>query len=115
MSEASGIPAWAVRGAKVVCVNANYADGEPTGLVVGKVYTVRAAGIDADAISASGHRSRHPVVDLEECQNRYDCYAGPNGHPGFDITRFRPAVPPKTQSEDVGLFRHHLDDVRANA
>ena len=109
MTEASGIPAWAVRGAKVVCV-----DAAPSGrphiirvkrLTQGAIYTVRGVSIS--------EKDGEVGLLLDEVTNAIS--------PTWDVEynylihRFRPAVPPKTQAEDVGLFRYHLDDVRANA
>lgn len=110
MSEASGIPAWAVKGARVVCINDTRSDCfDPFPLRKGAVYEVIGIGDHVDRNGRWG-------IKLVGAPNRVliggkitdiDC----GWYPG----RFRPAVPPKTQSEDVGLFRHHLDDVRADA
>jgi hypothetical protein len=86
------VPAWATRGAKVVCVRdfreARIVDdighrGMPE---LGKVYVIFKAEVD---------RIYHvPVVYLTEFPSTQ----------GFDLVGFRPAVEPKTEAEDVALF-----------
>jgi|DEB19_MinimDraft_3_1074340.scaffolds.fasta_scaffold118202_1 hypothetical protein len=92
----SGIPSWAVRGAKVVCVldftTARTVNdlGYTAIPIVGQAYTVRRAYICRYGV---------PVIALREFE--VDQY--------FDLRGFRPAVALKTESEDLAHFRHHLD------
>ena len=88
----SGIPAWAVRGAKVVCISdryhENFVDDVPRP-VCGNVYTIREALV----------RKGKPQVRLIEIDS---------GAASFHTNRFRPAVEPKSEAEDLALFRQWL-------
>lgn len=89
----SGIPSWATRGAKVVCISESYHDNFVDDVprpVEGRVYTIREALM----------RSGKPQVRLVEIDA---------GVASFHTERFRPVVPPKTEAEDLAHFRHHLD------
>lgn len=99
----SGIPAWAVPGAKVVCVD----DSPPTSdkahfhqkwLQAGNIYVIRAAYVGADG---------EVGVCLGEIVSVFRPELG--REQGFYLRRFRPAVEPKSEAEDVALFKHHLD------
>lgn len=91
------IPSWAKPGAKVACIDASEREDTDPGaevhldhLVLGQTYTLR------DIAIGNGGK---PGVRLAELG------ATPFG---FLLARFRPAVEPKTEAEDVALFRHHL-------
>lgn len=88
----SALPSWARVGAKVVCVDASHGDlyDKGPGLVLGEIYTLRAV------TDVYGPLCCNVVGD------------------GFDfgeymrLDRFRPAVEPKSEVEDLALFKHHL-------
>jgi hypothetical protein len=88
----SGIPAWAVRGAKVVCVDAS---AQPVRarpqLVKGETYIIDRAYIDVFMDDELG-----PYVDLDGAWG------------GWRLDRFRPSVENKTETEDVAMFRDLL-------
>lgn len=92
----SSIPSWAFKGAKVVCADAS---GQPQ-LQNGAIYTVAWAGL-GDGMIDLGHGLQAPSVHLEGVERMF-------GVP-FALSRFRPAVEPKSEAEDVALFKHHLD------
>ena len=96
MSGAS-LPSWARKGAKVVCVDVRprayrVAGGEYTntglcGLALGTIYTIDAT---------DNVYGRATLILRELHRGKYE-------H-GFDAARFRPAVEPKTEAEDVAMF-----------
>jgi hypothetical protein len=93
----SGVPSWARKGMKVVCINDQRLESSEvhTGLLVlGSVYTIG---------DAYHHRSGRIGLFINELQashaGRLVCY---------DIRRFRPAVEPKTEAEDLAQFRKML-------
>ena len=97
MTEA--IPAWAVPGAIVVCVDVSY-DNYTMGkewlerLDKQTVYTIRSTGR-----SPSGNL---PFIRLREIAvtTRWS-----NGEElGYSLNRFRPAVEPKSEAHDVAMF-----------
>jgi len=103
---ADGIPAWAVKGAKVVCIDDSLLEGI---IAKGPVYTVASAEIDP-WIATSGPNAgrRGPVLHIEEVHN-------PMAKGGaFAASRFRPAVPPRSLEQDVARFRKHLRTKRAS-
>ena len=89
----ASIPSWVVRGAKVVCISDRYHDNFVDDVprpVCGNVYTIREALV----------RKGKPQVRLIEIDS---------GAASFHTNRFRPAVEPKSEAQDVALFKHHLD------
>lgn len=89
------IPSWAVPGAKVVCVNDWFPDEgveatyEGAGPAIGHDYTVR------------GNDYFYGM-----------CWIAITAVPGdvfFPIVNFRPAVEPKTEQEDVALFKRDVE------
>jgi hypothetical protein len=104
----SGIPSWARRGAKVVCVDAEWGKDSlqrylglaPT-LIADAVYTVTRAEVDGG----------EATVWLREAANDL-----PDGvDSGFWLVRFRPLVEPKTEAEDREFFRHWLKAPHSSA
>lgn len=88
------VPAWAVRGAKCVCVKREawrpleHFERAPCVPVYGDIYTVR------------------QVVSLEGgVYLALDQVAGPYC---FAVCNFRPLVDDQAQERDVAHFRHHL-------
>lgn len=101
-----GIPAWAVKGAKVVCI----AGGDPNGPgfklvggypVTGGVYTIRSVT----------DRGRGGKVLLRLAEFRPFIHNG-NEWGGWDADRFRPLV---TQQDDIEAHFFHLLDAREDA
>lgn len=95
------IPSWAVKGAKVVCVDdtaaVRWADGEAP--VLGAIYT-----IDRVRVLLSGT----VVLDLVELRRHPISIAHHSGQCGYGIRRFRPLVT-RTAEQDVSEhFAHHL-------
>jgi len=96
----SGVPSWVRVGAKCVCIKRGpwrATDGYdaivPTPSF-GEICTI------TDAVFSSGEwwLLLAEYSDLE-----------PDGQvPQWSLSRFRPVVPPKSQSEDVALFAKHL-------
>jgi hypothetical protein len=92
-----GLPSWARKGVRVVCVDARpevykvaggaYTNTGLGGLASGAIYTIDSIG---DVYG------RATLILRELHRGRYE-------H-GFDVARFRPAVEPKTEAEDVALF-----------
>jgi hypothetical protein len=102
----STIPAWAVKGAKVVCVDLLSHRDEwvrkqcPNIPVKGRVYTIR----DVETCPLTSHTTltfdelQNPVIELE----------GMTGEAGFNVTSFRP-VTKRTAAQDIAEhFSHHL-------
>jgi hypothetical protein len=95
------IPAWAVRGARVVFVD--YAGPDrvgPAGYEVlpipGPVYTIRDVTGECIRLEEIVNEPRwYGDIGFAECR--------------FRIRAFRPAVPRVAEAEDVALFKHHLD------
>lgn len=91
-----GIPAWAVRGAKVVCqppdsggwVGADQKGRPSIEPQRGSVYTISEVVLEFV-----------PYLVLAECD--------PDDM--FRLICFRPAVEPKTEAEDVAMFRDLID------
>ena len=95
----SGYPAWVRVGAKVVCIDDKASsslrplhNGDMGGLTKGRVYTISALDV--------GWRGTL-TIHLAECVRPNSC--------GFQLSRFRPAVPPKTEAEDLELFTPFLE------
>jgi hypothetical protein len=93
----SGVPSWARKGMKVVCINDQRLESSEvhTGLlVVGSVYTIG---------DAYHHRSGRIGLFINELQARHAgrlvCY---------DIRRFRPLVDDEAQERDAAMFRKLL-------
>jgi hypothetical protein len=94
----SGVPSWARKGMKVVCINDQRLESSEvhTGfLVAGSAYTID---------GAYHHPSDGRIgLFLAEAPGKYQ------GHPvAYDLRRFRPAVEPKTEAEDLAQFRKLL-------
>lgn len=93
----SGIPSWAVRGAKVVCI-CGFPDAEAAGVLapqVGQIYTIRA--ID--------HEPPFAVCFwLEEVGRGFKCSDGIE--PSFYAGNFRPLT---RQETDLAIFRAIAD------
>lgn len=98
------IPSWVRVGAKVVCVNGyGWQKGRTMSwwrfiriLLIGApcagcVYTIDGTGL--------GSETENPVIALRGFDGWYQ------------VSNFRPLIT-KSQEQDVGLFVHHLDDVR---
>jgi hypothetical protein len=92
-------PSWAVRGRKIVCVDAEWLDiaGTPTVLAVGAIYTID--GFEEDSVYWACPMG---AVFLKEVANPTDASCG------FGLDRFRPLVSTKTEAEDVARFRKLL-------
>jgi hypothetical protein len=107
-----GVPSWAVKGAKVVCVNddphldPDYDNDESEWVVVataddikeGHIYTIRWVGADFDGALC---------VWLEEIVR--PALGAPN-EPGYYIDRFRPLVTRSLEQDISHHFRHHLQN-----
>lgn len=98
------IPAWAVRGAKVVCVDAKPLPGYeeypflwPSERVI---YTVRS--------TFWNERRGHWQLRLAELVNPVLPWLDGNYEPAFGVHRLRPVVPRKTEEQDVAEFRKLL-------
>jgi hypothetical protein len=99
----SGIPAWAVKGAKVVCVEPNpwWSTKAAAGVsspVRGGVYTIRAVHADAEAILVEELHNPNRLVQLD------------GGHvvaePCFAVWRFRPVVRRESDGEIEATLFH---------
>lgn len=102
----SGVPAWAVRGAKVVCVDPNpwWYGPEARGAnvpVKDAVYTIREI-VFGDAVLLEEIRNAPRLIEV-------DGGGLTIGEPCFAIARFRPVIAKKSEAEDLALFRHHID------
>jgi hypothetical protein len=99
----SGIPSWCFVGAKVVVIDDTPAHPvEWTPITKGKVYTVS----DVTPVRCeNGPYAGSPGLSLE----------GVGEGIFFAIPRFRPAVPPKSEADDLAIFRPVLDQVREAA
>jgi hypothetical protein len=86
-----GIPAWAVRGAKVVCVDASNQLPDRTQLQLGVVYTIDA--VTTTPFGVFGYR-------LKETPNNIGGLGVPYG---YNSKRFRPVVT-RTQEQDIAQF-----------
>lgn len=95
----NSIPSWAVRGAKVVCVRTidTCAYPEVPYPTVGATYTVARVG--------HGDEDGDAIITVDEIDSR----DGEGFDVGYSLACFRPAVEPKSEVEDVALFKHHLD------
>lgn len=95
-------PAWAVKGAKVVCV---------------RDFSKSTRHYDL------GHRSKPEVDQVYEITDTMDVplhhtavifLRGFPGDQGFDVRGFRPLVSnDRTEEQDVALFAHHLNKIPA--
>jgi hypothetical protein len=97
------IPAWAVRGAKVVCVNDRPLPGSiwwDDAPQKGAIYTVERA-----RVLATGE----PVLYLSEIARSPATILEHGGETGYGIFRFRPVHSIDDPRADVALFKHHLD------
>jgi hypothetical protein len=101
----TSIPSWAVKGAKVVCVDDahlsycvpgyRYSDDGLDGLSKGEIYTIR------DALVSPFDGA--PSIRLVEITRARNWSRLKKGEPGFAVGRFRPLVT-KTQEQDVAQF-----------
>lgn len=97
----SGIPSWAVRGAKVVAIEASSKPKRnETNVVVGFTYTIR------EVVVFEGYGAG---LRVEEIVNPIVGSTVGFLERAFPIEMFRPLVPQKTEAEDLAHFRHHLD------
>lgn len=98
----SGIPAWAVRGAKVVCISTHpeWASLPVETPRVGETYTLRAVDVNPfDGVACCW---------LEEIADQFCLDPRAIGFVAFGLFRFRPLVDDEAQERDVALFSHHL-------
>lgn len=93
----ASLPSWARVGAKVVCVNASGSGDGKTPLIEGRTYTIRSINDELSTACAG--------IRLAEITNGR-CPLGWEWH--YNITRFRPAVEPKSEAEDLAHFTHLL-------
>lgn len=96
------IPAWAAPGAKVVCVDDSPVDsangyGDEAAPTKDVVYT-----IERVRTSPEGHVG----LQLSEIVNPVHKYRWYEGQLCYLISRFRPAVEPKSLEEDTALFKN---------
>jgi hypothetical protein len=91
------VPSWAVRGAKVVCVDDDWTcdeiDTDLPDPVRGETYTIEGVDTDDD-------------IDFEGGAGLY--LAGFPDDAFYTIRNFRPLVTTKSEAEDLAHFRHHL-------
>lgn len=104
------IPSWAVRGAKVVCVNV----GPATSISVysampgkGQIYTIRRVNANFSFWDGS-----YPAVWLDEVVRDESLY-GPDADFPFGLWRFRPLVT-RSQDQDIEQFRKLLTNLPAD-
>lgn len=103
-----GLPSWARKGMKVVCVD-DYADrftfagptwtGSIDGLTAGRVYTIRAVFFDA----LGGACLR--LVEIRRLPGGSNSIYFPGVEAGFALQRFRPAVDETALQKDVAYFK----------
>ncbi len=100
------IPSWAVRRAKVVCVASPEVIAAAKALhpwgnypETGQVYTVRGHVYDSKG---------EGLLLLVEISNPPQPSCVGVVEWGFEVSKFRPLVAPKTEAEDLAHFRHHL-------
>ena len=91
------IPAWAVPGARVVCVN-----GVVTGLNVASLQT-NGVYVLRSVFRTYDHSYEKILVRLRGVTNDV---ADSGLEKGYWLSRFRPATEAKTQAEDVALFEN---------
>jgi hypothetical protein len=102
----SGVPAWAVRGAKVVCVAEswggpeNHPDVAPPSFAPAKGAELTIAGIDQGAF-----------LFFAELPEVYETPLG-IGQVSWPVDAFRPLV---THEQDMAIFRPILDQVPVDA
>mgnify|MGYP000039657958 FL=1 len=91
------IPAWAVPGARVVCINAkaDYAWDAGEAPTESAVYTIKSTMLDS-----YGDRVLH-LIELRRTKAAKRLHGA---RCGYRIERFRPAVEPKSEAHDVALF-----------
>lgn len=93
----SGIPSWAVRGAKVVCVDGSPRPSGARYVVLpkeGDTYTI--GGVEWFEWSSTAGWGLH-LIGLKRFVN--------GRHIPFKWDRFRPLVSTKTEAEDAAMFR----------
>ncbi len=92
----ASIPSWVRVGAKVQCVDVrpSYLNGAT--LDANAVYTI---------LSVGGSYFTGIAVAIDGPDSGWR-FAQPHG--AWVHTRFRPLVEPKSEAEDVALFKHHL-------
>jgi hypothetical protein len=96
----SGIPAWAVKGAKVVCIQG----GQPgcNGDLYGVGYPKTREVVTIDGVFLRKRDGRCLLTLIE--------YPSGNTGGGWNVANFRPLVT-RSQDQDIALFVHHLDSV----
>ena len=95
------IPHWAVKGAKVVCVDGDFPYCTLKNLPTeGAVYTVRETCV---------HPSGAPALRLEEVRNDPAQYIEAFEEGWLKLSRFRPLIT-RTLEQDVAQFRDLLAD-----
>lgn len=96
------IPSWAIKGAKVVCIDDKphgwtvggaAADGDMDGLTIGVIYTIREFGLTM--------WFGMPTIRLEEIIRILR--GRDKEEAGYAITRFRPLVT-RTQEQDISAY-----------
>lgn len=96
----SGVPSWAVRGQKVVCVQGtSLATTGEVNITSGDVFTIRDILANDDGVG----------LYLVEVVNPLRLTWAGQIERAYYIDRFRPLVTTKTVAEDLAHFRHHLD------
>jgi len=99
----SSIPAWAVRGAKVVCTRRKWRDVWPGEIApsFGQILTIRETREAVDGLGG---------LDLlfEEIVNAPQHYREGFLECGWHHSRFAPLVSTKTEDEDLAHFRPYL-------
>jgi hypothetical protein len=95
----SAVPAWAVRGRKVVFKPKP--EGRPRHSlgnypVPDGVYTIRKVVICQDG---------KPAILLDEINNEHLIGTFGDREPGFGTWHFRPAIEPKSEAHDLAMFR----------
>lgn len=103
----SDVPSWCRLGAKVVCIDAGglYRRDKLTGKDLGPIppgYPVPTADAIYTITSVLSY-GVEPTVTLREVAEGFH-----GTRISWEVWRFRPLVPPKTEAEDVALFKQHL-------
>lgn len=93
---------WAVPGAKVVCVDAEFLN-RLSPLVVENIYTVAKIIEDDGTPSVGPYAGADLLVILDGVLNPYE------DRGGFALARFRPLI---TQADDVAKFAWMLTDTK---
>jgi hypothetical protein len=100
----SGIPFWAVPGAKVVCISAPLRSRKfSTPPEVGAQYTIRETFISSHGTSAAR------LVEIKGTYSRKS-----KMERGWKLFRFRPLIT-RSQDDDMAIFRPILDQLLVDA